>query len=174
MFNKHLQSEKINNTAEEPAAPFSPLCYWGTGCMSPNKSHVLRAGQSQLSESSWQQCALLFPSRASQGPSASIVSPSWLPSWTSCPEPWFLSFAHRSHFTSWPGPPTSHAIEGQQLGTWDHPQLGLVSLVANGKTQASGQRRLDLSPSCQPMPACPLDRKTHAGRLPPGVSRREI
>lgn len=33
MFNKHLQSEKINNIAEEPAAPFSPSCYWGSGSM---------------------------------------------------------------------------------------------------------------------------------------------
>lgn len=51
------------------------------------------------------------------------------------PELWFLSLAHRGCFTSWPEPPTNHAIEGQQLGAWAHSQLGLVSLVANGKTQ---------------------------------------
>ena len=34
-----------------------------------------------------------------------------------------------------PEPLTNHATEGQQLGTWAHPQLGLVSLAANRKTQ---------------------------------------
>lgn len=117
--------------------------------MSPDKSHVLKAGWPQLSEGCQQLCASPSP-RRSPTPSLDSSCP-WraLPASSlhpgSLPRPAAQSLGSSpllteaaspaSQLASQPEPPTNHANEGQQLGTWAHPQLSLVSLAANRKTQ---------------------------------------
>lgn len=69
MFNKHLQSEKINNIAEEPTARFLLVTGVQGARVSPDRSHVLKAGQSQLRGPD--SCALLPPPVS---PTPSMVS----------------------------------------------------------------------------------------------------
>lgn len=151
--------------------------------VSPDKSHVLKAGQSQQlctspspNESPTPSLDSSCPQRALQ---ASITSQSWLPSQTSCPESWFLSSAHRSRFTSWPEhphQPCHRAPTAGNLGSSPERSGGLGGQQENPGLPGAfgGGGLIPALAARQTMPACPLDRKTHAGCLPWGVSRREI
>lgn len=88
-----------------------------------------------------------------------------------------LCSAHRSHFASRPEPPSAMPSRAKSWEVGLSPSQVWLAWQPMGKPRApgsSGRRKPDLSSGCQMMPACPLDRKTHAGRLPRGVARREI
>lgn len=87
--------------------------------------------------------------------------------------PWFLcSGEPLSQVTRAPHHPQYHEPTAENLDL--SPVMSGQFSGQQGNPGTLARHNPDPQPHYQPMPACPLDRKTHTGCLPWGVSRREI